>query len=147
MKGWKVCGTRGTLSPLGREDFFHTTVPYFFDSYGDLNPNVGFAQCPKYFPHVQAQGSKGSKGWRPPNLQKTEKRCGKAMCRSSSEWDFPYETHGVNTTSMYINVYPRGLGSFFWAVAGWNWSMLGECVGSLLVWSCPKQLFNGLVEI
>lgn len=34
-------------------DFFHTTVPYFFDSYGDLNPNVGFAQCPKYFPHVQ----------------------------------------------------------------------------------------------
>ena len=35
------------------EDFFHTTVPYFFDYYGDLNPNVGFAQCPKYFPHVQ----------------------------------------------------------------------------------------------
>ena len=35
------------------EDFFHTTVPYFFDYYGDLNPNVGLAQCPKYFPHVQ----------------------------------------------------------------------------------------------
>ncbi|CAJ1350502.1 unnamed protein product [Effrenium voratum] len=34
-------------------DFFHTTVPYFFDYYGDLNRNVGFAQCPKYFPHVQ----------------------------------------------------------------------------------------------
>ncbi|CAK9094025.1 Uncharacterized protein SCF082_LOCUS44208, partial [Durusdinium trenchii] len=34
-------------------DFFHTTVPYFFDYYGDLNPNVGLAQCPKYFPHVQ----------------------------------------------------------------------------------------------
>lgn len=44
-----VCDARHQF----QTDFFHTTVPYFFDSYGDLNPNVGLAQCPKYFPHVQ----------------------------------------------------------------------------------------------
>ena len=46
---FSICDARHQF----QTDFFHTTVPYFFDYYGDLNPNVGLAQCPKYFPHVQ----------------------------------------------------------------------------------------------
>ncbi|CAJ1428447.1 unnamed protein product, partial [Effrenium voratum] len=30
-------------------DFFHTTIPLFFDRSGDLNDEVGFTQCPLYF--------------------------------------------------------------------------------------------------
>ncbi|CAE7339192.1 unnamed protein product [Symbiodinium sp. CCMP2456] len=46
---FSVCDARHQF----QTDFYHSTIPYFFDLYANLSRNVRFCQCPKYFPHVQ----------------------------------------------------------------------------------------------
>jgi len=46
---FSICDARHQF----QTDFFHTTIPYFFDEDQDLNPYVGFTQCPQYFHEMQ----------------------------------------------------------------------------------------------
>eukprot|EP00930_Biecheleria_cincta_P037267 TRINITY_DN2555_c0_g1_i3.p1 TRINITY_DN2555_c0_g1~~TRINITY_DN2555_c0_g1_i3.p1 ORF type:complete len:1469 (-),score=249.07 TRINITY_DN2555_c0_g1_i3:284-4690(-) len=42
---FSICDARHQF----QTDFFHTTIPYFFDEDQNLDPRVGFTQCPQFF--------------------------------------------------------------------------------------------------
>ena len=46
---YSICDARHQF----QTDFFHTTIPYFFDDDMELNPYVGFTQCPQFFHEMQ----------------------------------------------------------------------------------------------
>jgi len=46
---YSICDARHQF----QTDFFHSTIPYFFDDDMDLNPYVGFTQCPQFFHEMQ----------------------------------------------------------------------------------------------
>eukprot|EP00438_Fugacium_kawagutii_P018669 Skav210100 [mRNA] locus=scaffold1510:475244:479899:- [translate_table: standard] len=46
---YSICDARHQF----QTDFFHSTIPYFFDDEMDLNPYVGFTQCPQFFHEMQ----------------------------------------------------------------------------------------------
>ncbi|CAJ1396091.1 unnamed protein product [Effrenium voratum] len=47
---YSICDARHQF----QTDFFHTTIPYFFDDDDmELNPYVGFTQCPQFFHEMQ----------------------------------------------------------------------------------------------
>jgi len=46
---FSICDARHQF----QQDFFHTTLPYFFTEEGDLNTNVAFTQCPQHFHEMQ----------------------------------------------------------------------------------------------
>eukprot|EP00933_Yihiella_yeosuensis_P073087 TRINITY_DN8165_c0_g5_i1.p1 TRINITY_DN8165_c0_g5~~TRINITY_DN8165_c0_g5_i1.p1 ORF type:complete len:1495 (-),score=312.76 TRINITY_DN8165_c0_g5_i1:139-4623(-) len=46
---FSICDARHQF----QQDFFHTTIPYFFDENEELNESVAFTQCPQYFHEMQ----------------------------------------------------------------------------------------------
>lgn len=46
---YSVCDPYHQFQP----DFFQTTIPHFFDAYGNLDEEVGFTQCPQHFHELQ----------------------------------------------------------------------------------------------
>ncbi|OLP96966.1 hypothetical protein AK812_SmicGene20728 [Symbiodinium microadriaticum] len=46
---YSICDARHQF----QTDFFHSTIPYFFDDDMELNPYVGFTQCPQFFHEMQ----------------------------------------------------------------------------------------------
>ena len=46
---YSICDARHQF----QTDFFHSTIPYFFDDEMELNQYVGFTQCPQYFHEMQ----------------------------------------------------------------------------------------------
>lgn len=46
---FSICDARHQF----QQDFFHATLPYFFDEDGELNVDVAFTQCPQYFHEMQ----------------------------------------------------------------------------------------------
>jgi len=46
---FSICDARHQFQP----DFFHTTLPYFYDEDGELDTNVAFTQCPQHFHEMQ----------------------------------------------------------------------------------------------
>ena len=46
---YSICDARHQF----QTDFFHTTIPYFFDEDMEMNPYVGFTQCPQFFHEMQ----------------------------------------------------------------------------------------------
>eukprot|EP00913_Durusdinium_trenchii_P023826 g22376.t1 len=46
---YSICDARHQF----QTDFFHSTIPYFFDDEMELNPYVGFTQCPQFFHEMQ----------------------------------------------------------------------------------------------
>eukprot|EP00931_Biecheleriopsis_adriatica_P072213 TRINITY_DN4627_c0_g1_i1.p1 TRINITY_DN4627_c0_g1~~TRINITY_DN4627_c0_g1_i1.p1 ORF type:complete len:1494 (-),score=283.41 TRINITY_DN4627_c0_g1_i1:57-4538(-) len=46
---FSVCDPYHQFQP----DFYHSTLPYFFDKYGDLDDEVAYSQCPQYYHEFQ----------------------------------------------------------------------------------------------